>query len=351
MNKLVIPLVIALILVSCTGTTDDVDDEGVLYPFKSGGMWGYLDRDFNIVVPAEYVTASPFSDGIGLITLNREFDNIQVTWKKGFVNSKGKVIECRSYESVSDFSEGLARIVDDGRGGYINKRGMMVIKPQFRVAHDFAEGLAAVLPGGSDKLFGFINKEGKLVIPAKFKMTWGFSEGLAFVGIDSSGALKFGYIDKFGLLVIPPKYDFAEDFSEGLAAVGFGEYPNRKSGYIDKTGTMVIEPQFDDAHAFHEGLAAVKVGEKWGFIDKEGNMVIKPEYGYPWRGFSEDLARVPVGDLGAGKYGYIDKTGELVIDAKFTTAFDFNDGIAMVSVDMAMGYIDKTGEFLWGPME
>ena len=76
MWKYIVLVIFSLTLFSCGGNSADIatDDEGILYPFKSGGMWGYLDRDFNIVVPAEYERTHPFEDGMGLITPRFDLD-------------------------------------------------------------------------------------------------------------------------------------------------------------------------------------------------------------------------------------------------------------------------------------
>jgi hypothetical protein len=80
-----------------------------------------------------------------------------------FINKAGEiVVNAIGYESVGNFSEGLAAVFDPGKGwGFIDKTGALVIKPRFGSALNFREGLAPVLLAGK---WGFINKTGDLVI-------------------------------------------------------------------------------------------------------------------------------------------------------------------------------------------
>ncbi|MDW8333633.1 MAG: WG repeat-containing protein, partial [Bacteroidia bacterium] len=46
------------------------------------------------------------------------------------------------------------------------------------------------------------------------------------------------------------------------------------------------------------------------------------------------------------RYGYLDSTGRLVIARKFSQAFNFKDGVAVVAVGSKYGVIDKTGRMI-----
>lgn len=52
------------------------------------------------------------------------------------------------FDSCYDFSEGLARIVLNGKRGFIDKTGKIVIKPHFDNCDSFREGLAHVIIDG-----------------------------------------------------------------------------------------------------------------------------------------------------------------------------------------------------------
>ena len=82
----------------------------------------------------------------------------------------GEVFAKAKYDSVGDFSEGLASVGKDGKYGYINKKGEEVVKPKYDEVLNFREGLAGVQKG--DK-WGYINKKGEEVVKTKYQNAGG----------------------------------------------------------------------------------------------------------------------------------------------------------------------------------
>lgn len=366
------------------------NETGPLFRVEKDGKYGYIDKTGKVVIPIQYDSAGPFSEGLAPVVVDAKLVDVEVTeygtggappvkkvekrlvgGKYGYIDSTGKMV-IPPYDYAGEFSEGLAMVAvggewishgtislhGGGKFGYIDKTGRILIKPQYSQASSFSEGLARVAVGGKwagdllvGEKWGYIDKTGKLVIPAKYEYDdhTDFSEGLALAKIGK----KYGYIDKTGKVVIPPQYDSADKFSEGLAAVevggkeAHGQYSGGKWGFIDKTGTIVLAPQYDYQAEFSEGLAAVSIDGKLGYIDKTGKIVI------PLGGeeFSEGLAAafVPGKDGQKGKRGYIDKTGTIVIQPRFGGAEKFSQGLAEVTVDGKAAYIDHTGNYVWGP--
>lgn len=98
------------------------------------------------------------------------------------------------YDNGPDYtSEGLFRIIKNGKIGYANESGEIIISPRFDAALPFHSGLAGFCEGcvsekvdehsvWSGGLWGFINKQGIVVIPAQYdKIMSDFEEGFATV--------------------------------------------------------------------------------------------------------------------------------------------------------------------------
>jgi hypothetical protein len=158
--------------------------EGLL-PFwvTAGGreLNGYVDTDFNVVIPLRFEDARPFHNG-------------------------------------------LAPVKEGGKWGFIDRQGRMVIEPQYDgfmasepdYSHQvFRGGFAAVRKG--DK-WGFITPSGDALTPFVWDYADQFSGGRAVVGAGG----KYGYIDTNGRLVIPLQYDDANRFADGAALAGSG---------------------------------------------------------------------------------------------------------------------------------
>ncbi|WP_420238247.1 WG repeat-containing protein [Telmatobacter bradus] len=292
--------------------------------------------------------------------------NVMDHGRGGFIDLEGKIVIPLCFDTVSKFSDGLARFERDGKWGYLNSTGAVVIQPQFPWAEDFREGMARVQVTGSalgyDGRWGFVDKTGKVAIAPIYKRMMtddgddaAFHDGLVKIEVDSkSGFPLTGYIDKTGKVIIPAHFTFAEPFSDGIAAVTESDAGNTVWGYIDHTGKWAIPPQFDWANGFSDGLAAVNRYQNCGFIDRSGKYVLRPEVpagendcARVWGDFSEGLGRWRFGAL----FGYIDHTGKTVIEPRFQVASSFSEGLAAVVIGGKWGYIDTTGKMVIEPRE
>lgn len=307
-----------------------------------------LYRNF-FAFPPEIRAFGRFSEGL----VTAELEN----GKMGYIDNQGKVVIPAKYRFASEFSQGLAWVVEDNgedpKIGYVDKTGKWVISPQFTVVQPFSEGLAAVSLDGNK--YGFVDRTGKSIVSPQFDLVLPFSEGLASVSVNN----QWGFIDKTGKIVIPLQFTFAEFFSDGLAKVEV----DGKFGFIDRTGNIVIEPKWVAVRSFSEGLAPARdeTSQKWGFIDKTGNWAIEPIYDAVQE-FSEGLAGVAIRE----KWGFVDRTGKVVISPQFfspQTAFGeynpdsypvavepFSEGLALVRSGTGIGFVDDQGRWFIDPI-
>lgn len=200
-----------------------VEDKGVYYLFNSNVAWNLAWEKLPYKV-------------ISFEQANLNVYKCRKSRRDGIINGEGKEIVPTIYKYISNFSEGLAVIMNENfKNGYIDKEGNIIIPLEYNAAKDFKEGLAPV----EDKKYrwGYIDKNGKVVIPFKYHNAWSFSEGLALVGNDMD---YVGYIDRNNKLIIPFKFLHASDFKDGKAEVW---YSHKKSGYIDKNGKPISSNQ------------------------------------------------------------------------------------------------------------
>lgn len=87
--------------------------EGLVYDGKSN----FLDRAGNVIINfEEYESLGQFSEGFLDVTL-------ATNGKRGFVDKTGKMIPC-IYDEAESFSNGLAKVKQNGKWGYINTKGL-----------------------------------------------------------------------------------------------------------------------------------------------------------------------------------------------------------------------------------
>ena len=166
------------------------------------------------------------------------------------------------YKCVTEFYEGLASVLLDGKWGYIDKNGQEIITCKYDRVFNFIRGKARVV---LDNKWGFIDYLGKEVIPVIYDYVDSFIDGLALTRLNG----RFGFINENGKKIIDFKYDYAENFSEGLSRIKL----DSKWGFIDKIGKEIIRLIFDEAYSFKEGLALVKQNGKFRFLVKNGNEI------------------------------------------------------------------------------
>lgn len=304
-----------------------------LAPELKGKLYGYVDESGNFVIQPQFQTVKDFSEGLAFVRTAKKFLIIDK-----FDNVIGKVDD--NVDDFLDTDGDLTRVRANGKYGFINGTGQFVIKPEFNSSGCLSEGLIAVEVDGK---WGFIDKVGKIVIKPTFNYANPFHEGRASVLIEK----KWGFIDRTGKIVIEPKIDNSiKGFSEGVAIVKI----DGKWVIIDKLGKTlsIIEGAGDNTNfmrwdcGFHEGLAHIHINNKDLLINKSGKTIKEIPY-LIFGDFSQGLAKVKVED----KYGFIDKTGKLTIEPKFDMAGDFStNGLAKVKVNDKYGYIDKAGKYI-----
>src|SRR3954471_1455371 len=102
--------------------------------------------------------------------------------KVGFIDPSGKIVVSpvivAAIESVGDFSNGLARVEDQG---YIDETGRFVIKRHFLSPQDFSDGVALVSEKDSGAKSGLtslaIDGNGRVLTKLPTLRMRGFSEG------------------------------------------------------------------------------------------------------------------------------------------------------------------------------
>lgn len=293
----------------------------MIVPFKlETGVFIFIDlKNRNRVFDTlEFDFIYPFNNGVSIVKRNNKY---------GLVSIDGSLISPPIYDSISNVSEGYALIMVDGKHGIIDLAGRLIIPPKYQNLSNVNDGL----------------------------ILFAYEEDL-YKNLTVNEEIKYGYLNLKNEVVIEPQYTPAEDFSEGLAAVGkflgLDEDYNSiiKYGYIDPTGKTKIDFQFEYAESFKNGVALVTKNEKKYFIDLQGNrsnieanqaddnvflikFIQKHETSSGFEGIIET-------------FGFKNKSGKIVIPPIYTDAHDFENGLALVSVNSNYFFIMPDGEEL-----
>ena len=243
-----------------------------LAAFKMGGMFGFIDKNYQWEIFPEYDQVWPFRNGVAKvkkagrwISINRlgeEIYDIQIEsypstrkallFKKssnekwGFVNSEGDWIISPVYELVKSFSEGLAPAKKDGNWGFINMDGDFIINPEYDNAFVFRHWFGCVEMDGK---YGCINNQGEMVIKPKFDNPLFFHFAGDYLGLDIVNANNLTDIIPLSKISVQEVdltiYDkYIPDDKRLALVIGNGDY---------KWGNYLSNPE-NDARAMAKSL-------------------------------------------------------------------------------------------------
>ena len=269
-------------------------------PTNGVSLYGYCDSlRIKVLIPCQYDSAYSFSDGMARVLKDG---------KTGYINASGKLIIPAIYEEGEDFSFGFAYVKKGDHYFYINKTGINQFKKNFplpaapniestsesvkkmlkqqmqnqRNMCRFYDGLAKFYDTANKKI-GFINTKGAIAIPAKYAMASNFTEGVAFVRETGTGSYA---ISKEGKKL----FDFPEDYTprpegykNGFAIVMKPPAANNYNIYnfINKKGELLLSKPLKSASPFQDKYAIVSYNSnEFNLLDQKGKMVFDQEFHY-----------------------------------------------------------------------
>jgi hypothetical protein len=151
-------------------TCDSLDNCG--YVDQQGNIRIEIGKYYPCYTDTLFDYAIVYKEGSGLVAIDRNEKELFNVWV---------------VDNGPDYpSEGLFRIVKDGKIGFANLKGEIVIPPRFEAVYPFQDGVAVYCVGcttGNDKiaseytvwsggLWGFINKEGAVVAEPEYHKVW-----------------------------------------------------------------------------------------------------------------------------------------------------------------------------------
>jgi WG containing repeat len=206
---------------------------------EPSGQWGYAAPDGTLVIPAEFVEAEPFREGVAWVKLPGA-----VTW--ALINDSGDLLiqPAAGYLGVSSYSDGLAWVSRDGSTRWIavDKSNRIVIANGYDDFRLFRRGIAPVRWSGR---WGAVDATGRVVVPFEYE---------GFVTALHDGR----YIDGFS--------------DEGLAVVD----ADGPKGVVDRTGRLIVPPVHPAIVIHPVAFLIASRGGQWGALDRRGEPLIDP---------------------------------------------------------------------------
>ena len=254
-------------IAECQWDSVDGFHEGIAV-VKKNGLYGYINKSGEQIIECQWANAYEFSHGIACVFVDH---------KAGFINTDGDyVIPCiwdnALFTGSNIYDEDVIAVEKDGLWGFIDYSGEIVIPCRWNHVMDFSEGLARVVD--ENRKYGFINHQGELVIPCRFDLPGhSFREGRACFCVKDNGKSRYGYMDALGNVVIPAVYRQDSDFSGGMAV------QKTDNGYavIGIMGNVILETPYGISRSSGD-IIVFRDDTKTGCMDISGHIIIPAEY-------------------------------------------------------------------------
>ncbi|MFM9983830.1 MAG: WG repeat-containing protein [Flavobacteriales bacterium] len=306
-------------------------------------LWGFADANDNWVIPAQYLSADSFQNGLARVSNQYE--------QYGLIDEQNDVIVPLTHAYVGPVIDGLLHAQDASTSlyGYYSSTGTLVVPYQFEMANNFNSGLAGVR---LDNMWGFIDKSGKMVITPQFDGIVDNSDD------DWMGDYSFDF-------------DLGYNFSSNYCIVT----KNGLDGIIDKTGKVILDFTFsslqltyDENSIIAEKCEGANINCRFGVIDMSGKTIVKFEYsgidynsGF-YKLYQGSTQSAFFGTQTGGVIGFANQDGKIIVPCMYDNEGDHTfenmgyaftnqryrgagvyEGIVLVCLNNLWGYLDANG--------
>ncbi|PAE36654.1 WG repeat-containing protein [Bacillus sp. 7884-1] len=194
----------------------------------------------------------------------------------GYLDSNGEIVIPAQYNYAHDFHEGKAIVgLKDGTSALIGLNGERLRTYPFERMGPLSEGLISLRKTDQDKS-GYVNEEGMVVIPPVYSSAMLFENGRAIVNTSENYKNQYGLIDQTGAFIIPPEYDDINLLGENRASVAKAidpDYPHAGSVFAiaeTTTGKFLTDFIYDRVSEYKGEYSSVTKDEKTFFINRKG---------------------------------------------------------------------------------
>lgn len=284
--------------------------------FQKNGLWGVMNDDSSLIVPAEYDYLSCFCfdkavfrkderwgivDGNGNVhfpSLNATdlmtADGVNFTFedsrnKFGVCSSVGEILLNPEFDMLGTFQNDLCIAKSNGLHGAVNIHGEWVIEPRFAFLQSFersSEATVGVLPKSFEhETYCIVDGTGNIVLKTDHRSLRVPSDGvIPFLKQNSRSQRLWGLLNYRGQVVVDPLFEdcdiFASDGSIGI------KYADSKWGLLSSAnGEELIPPKFDYLRSFLGAVGVYGVGDSYqdeelllGFVDRDANIVEEAKF-------------------------------------------------------------------------
>ena len=362
---------------------------------RIGGKYGYINEKWEFIIAPQFDHAMAFTEGKALIYEQK---------KMFFIDKKGNKVCSGMGIRVGDFQNGFAEVTTRSyKKGLIDTAGKLVFDTIFYSIGAFSHGVAVftiLSEKDGSREYAVLDKKGRVVIPfGTYSEIYGFKNG--FGQVAAKDKTWEGLIDTLGDLFL--RLDHATiNLNEfhGLNAIHVkrqvesGAMRKEYMAVVNQKGEFLIDnPAFQNILPFSEGRAFAKDSNwNWVLIDTLGRVISSEKYrlvldgqfidGFTWvqsrnegwKGIDKQgnvlfrttlmtIVRMPGSKLlkyehtaydknwnvEKVQYGITNQFGQQLTPPVYDyISYDgFQNGLLLARIQSSYQYLDKSGQIRW----
>lgn len=315
-----------------------------LYPFVQQNAYGYMDANGEVVIAAQYDEASPYYEGLAIVSKNEKY---------GLINKKNEVILPFLFVEITAYSSGF--LLEDSLGFYLTdfqgkkrQEEPMQWEEAQQVVQAYTEDHIATENLAPSK-YQQIEKNGKLglllngkkILEPRYDVILTDSpigmitakQGKVLHYFDSTGKR----LEINGLEWFLNASDMAQFNQKGMAVC----YKTGRYGLIDQKGKMRIKCTYDMALPIHNDVWPVQLKGSWGLVSLDEKVLLPLQY----------QRIVPFSNYGflvenTEGLGLVAASGAWILEPKYKAIKSFGSAYFLVENENGLGVYHNNGESL-----
>jgi hypothetical protein len=265
----------------------------------------------------------------------------------GLARTDGSWLVEPKFEQAGALTDGLARVVINGKIGFIDRTGNFAVEPVFDKAWEFRPGVGRT-SAERDGIVGAIDKAGSWVFQTNYQRV----DLALHWKTDSKSGTVFGWNfkknDRWGLLNLDGRVVLDADFDQTIhycADSGrLDAYKNKEWFYFKADGRPLQPTDGRLVNAPCGGvLYTLKIGDKFGLVDADSRP-LTPVHFDAVIPVGPDVRNVKID----GKWGRIGPGGHWLLEPRFDYVSGGTD-IFVASIDGKRGFMRSDGSWLIEP--
>jgi len=300
----------------------------IYFPFFENNLFGFMDSEGIVQIPAEYDEVLNFQDGIAVVVKNG---------KSGLINKKNELILGFEFDQIEEFYNDLAIVSISDSLGVINRLGTLVFP---LIYNDILFLNNSLIAANNEKGYLIFNLKGERKIELNFKEIKPLKEDYFIVQVgDSIGLLN----SNLGF-VIPAIYEDITLIKDSI----FSYQLDEKKGLITHSGRILTLPVYNEFSSFdeHSQIIIARLGSKMFYLNLDGSKFISSTFEY----FPKALNTAHFYNGNAifyknGKFGIINSKGKILLKPTFTTLGKVSNAVP-VTKNGIWGFMDITGKII-----